>query len=144
MRWTVTNRAPEYHMTDTDYGTMYCAYRPAKPGQSYWRFANFLFPFWTQTPQDPFDRVNTRAWVPMDDTHTMFVSLSWRGSPTSMRPLRTGRRAGLALRLRLSAEYDRVVRPLAAAQNPSNGWMIDRAAQKSESFTGIASIHGQD
>jgi phthalate 4,5-dioxygenase len=25
-------------------------------------------------------------------------------------------------------------------QNPSNDWMIDRAAQKSESFTGIASI----
>jgi hypothetical protein len=30
-------------------------------------------------------------------------------------------------------------------QNPSNDWMIDRAAQKSgEIFTGIASIHGQD
>ena len=62
-------------MTDTDYGTMYCAYRAAEAGQTYWRFANFLLPFWTQTPQGPFDRVNTRAWVPMDDTHTMFVSL---------------------------------------------------------------------
>src|SRR3974390_2468524 len=40
MRWTVTNRAPEYHVTDTDYGTLYCAYRPAEPGQTYWRFAN--------------------------------------------------------------------------------------------------------
>src|SRR5262249_53020647 len=31
------------------------------------------------------------------------------------------------------------------AQNPSNDWMIDRAAQKSgEIYTGIASIHGQD
>jgi phthalate 4,5-dioxygenase len=30
-------------------------------------------------------------------------------------------------------------------QNPSNDWMIDRAVQQSgESFTGIASIHGQD
>ena len=29
-------------------------------------------------------------------------------------------------------------------QNPSNDWMIDRQAQKSESYTGIASIHGQD
>ena len=24
LRWTVTNRAPEYQVTDTDYGTMYC------------------------------------------------------------------------------------------------------------------------
>ena len=29
-------------------------------------------------------------------------------------------------------------------QNPSIDWMIDRQAQKSESYTGIASIHGQD
>jgi len=50
LRWTVTNRAPEYHVTDTNYGTMYCAYRAAEAGQTYWRFANFLFPFWTQTP----------------------------------------------------------------------------------------------
>jgi phthalate 4,5-dioxygenase oxygenase subunit len=29
-------------------------------------------------------------------------------------------------------------------QNPSNDRMIDREAQKTESYTGIASIHGQD
>ena len=81
IRWTVTDRAPEYYVTDTDWGTMYAAYRPAGPGRTYWRFANFLFPFWTQTPQGAFDRVNSRAWVPMDDTHTMFVSLSWKGLP---------------------------------------------------------------
>jgi hypothetical protein len=141
----VTNRAPEYRITDTDYGTMYCAYRPAEPGQTYWRFANFLFPFWTQTPQGPFDRVNTRAWVPMDDTHTMFVSLSWRGSPTSMRPLRNGQmvpgsRLGFDYLPNTTDWYGR----WRLTQNPSNDWMIDRAAQKTESYTGIASIHGQD
>src|SRR5207248_4197494 len=81
IRWTVANRAPEYHVADTDWGTMYAAYRSAEAGQTYWRFANFLFPFWTQTPQGAFDRVNSRAWVPMDDTHTMFVSLSWKNLP---------------------------------------------------------------
>jgi phthalate 4,5-dioxygenase len=145
MRWTVTNRAPEYHVTDTDYGTLYCAYRPAEPGQTYWRFANFLFPFWTQTPQGPFNRVNTRAWVPMDDTHTMFVSLSWRGSPTSMRPLKSGQmvpgsRLGFDYLPNTTDWYGR----WRLTQNPSNDWMIDRQAQKTESFTGIASIHGQD
>jgi phthalate 4,5-dioxygenase oxygenase subunit len=29
-------------------------------------------------------------------------------------------------------------------QNPSNDWMIDGVAQKTESYTGIASIHRQD
>jgi phthalate 4,5-dioxygenase len=145
LRWTVTNRAPEYHVTDTSYGTMYCAYRPAEARQTYWRFANFLFPFWTQTPQGPFDRVNTRAWVPMDDTHTMFVSLSWRGSPPSMRPLKNGQmvpgsRLGFDYLPNTTDWHGR----WRLTQNPSNDWMIDRTAQKGESFTGIASIHGQD
>ena len=119
IRYTVTNRAPEYHVTDTDCGTMYGAYRPAEAGQTYWRFANFLFPFWTQTPQGTFDRVNNRAWVPMDDTHTMFVSLSWRGSPPSIAPAEERPDgAGLAAGLRLPAEHDRLVRPLAAHAEP--------------------------
>ena len=29
-------------------------------------------------------------------------------------------------------------------QKPSNDWVIDRQAQKTESYTGIVSIHGQD
>ena len=29
IRWTVSNRAPEYRVADTDWGTMYAAYRPA-------------------------------------------------------------------------------------------------------------------
>ena len=146
LRWTVTDRAPEYHVTETDWGTMYCAYRPAEMGQTYWRFANFLFPFWTQTPQGPFDRVNSRAWVPMDDTHTMFVSLSWRGSPPSMRPLKDGR---MVPGSRPSFDYlpnttDWFGR-WRLAGNPGNDWLIDREAQKSgEIYTGIAGIHAQD
>jgi phthalate 4,5-dioxygenase len=146
MRWTVTNRAPEYHVTDTNYGTMYCAYRAAEAGQTYYRFANFLLPFWTQTPQGPFDRVNTRAWVPMDDTHTMFVSLSWRNSPSSMRPLKNGQmvpgsRLGFDYLPNTTDWYGR----WRLTQNPSNDWMIDREAQKSgQIYTGINSIHGQD
>jgi phthalate 4,5-dioxygenase len=146
LRYTVTNRAPEFHVTESRWGTMYCAYRPAEAGKTYWRFANFLFPFWTQTPQGPFDRVNTRAWVPMDDTHTMFVSLSWRGSPPSMRPLKDGRmvpgsRPTFDYLPNTTDWYGR----WRLAQNPANDWMIDREAQQSgEIYTGIASIHGQD
>jgi hypothetical protein len=118
---------------------------PAEKGQTYWRFANFLFPFRTQTPQGPFDRVNTRAWVPMDDTHTMFVSLSWRGSPASMRPLKNGQ---MGLGSRLGFDYlpntTEWYRRWRLSQNPSNDWMVDRVTQKTESSTGIASIYGQD
>jgi hypothetical protein len=76
----------------------------------------------------------------------MFVSLSWRGSPPSMRPLKSGQmvpgsRLGFEYLPNTTDWYGR----WRLTQNPSNDWMIDRAAQKSgEIFTGIASIHGQD
>jgi phthalate 4,5-dioxygenase len=79
LMYQVSNRAPDYHVTDTDWGTMYCAYRPAEDDRTYWRFAHFAFPFWTFIPQGDFmDRVIARAWVPMDDTHVMFVSFTWK------------------------------------------------------------------
>jgi phthalate 4,5-dioxygenase len=77
LRWTVSNRAPEYHVTDTNYDTIFAPIGQPKTARPM-DLCNFLFPFWTQTPQGAFDRVNSRAWVPMDDTHTMFLSLSWR------------------------------------------------------------------
>jgi phenylpropionate dioxygenase-like ring-hydroxylating dioxygenase large terminal subunit len=54
IRHTVTVRAPLYNVSDTPWGTTYAAYRDAGAGQTYWRFANFLMPFWTQQPQGEF------------------------------------------------------------------------------------------
>jgi phenylpropionate dioxygenase-like ring-hydroxylating dioxygenase large terminal subunit len=51
LKYQVGNRAPSYHVADTDWGTMYSAYRPAEDGKTYWRFAHFGFPFWTWVPQ---------------------------------------------------------------------------------------------
>jgi len=82
----------------------------------------------------------------MDDTHTMFVSLSWRGSPPSIRPLKNGQmipgsRPGFEYLPNTTDWYGR----WRLIQNPSNDWMIDRKAQNhGESYTGIAGIHGQD
>ena len=146
IRWTVADRAPEYHVTDTDWGTMYAAYRPAGPGRTYWRFANFLFPFWTQTPQGAFDRVNSRAWVPMDDTHTMFVSLSWKGLPADRAALSNtrglpGSRLGMDF-LPSSTDWHGRWR---LAGNAANDWLIDREAQRTGGvYTGITGIQAQD
>src|SRR5258708_15664094 len=92
VRYTVTNRAPDYHVSDTECGTMYAAYREAEhTGGTYWRFANFMLPFWTQTPQGKFtEHLHNRAWIPMDDTHTMFISLMWRRHPPSIGPMKGG------------------------------------------------------
>jgi phthalate 4,5-dioxygenase len=146
IRWTVQNRAPEYHVTDTDWGTMYAAYRPAEKGQTYWRFANFLFPFWTQTPQGAFDRVNSRAWVPMDDTHTMFVSLTWKNLPASRAALSNSRvLPGSKLTMDFLPNTTDWYGRWRLAGDERNDWLVDRVAQKNGGiYTGIVGIQAQD
>src|SRR5476649_1995400 len=93
LRPVVTNRTPEYHVKEAPWGTMYAAYRPADEtgANTYWRFAHYLFPFWTHVPQGRFeDRVVARAWVPIDDTHTMYVMISWRKASIGISPMNNG------------------------------------------------------
>jgi phthalate 4,5-dioxygenase oxygenase subunit len=146
LRYTVTNRAPEYHVAETPWGTMYAAYREAEANQTYWRFANFLFPFWTQTPQGPFDRVGSRAWVPMDDTHTMFVSLSWRNMPRPQGPFNDARVVrGSTLGQDFLPNTSDWHGRWRLSSNGANDWNIDREAQQSgQIYTGITNIHVQD
>ncbi len=76
-RFALADRTPEIKVSDAPWGTTYCGHRAAKGAGTYWRFANFLFPFWTQSPQGPFaNTVRARAWVPMDDTHTMAIGFT--------------------------------------------------------------------
>src|SRR5215467_11833610 len=75
--YTLKERAPRYQVLDTQFGCMYSAYRPAEPGHTYHRIALFLFPFWTMIPTGVLGhQILARGWVPMDDEHTMFFSLT--------------------------------------------------------------------
>src|SRR5690606_37963832 len=90
-RFNITDVRPLYEVTDTDWGTMYGAHRPADPGHVYWRIAHFLFPFWTYPPDGEFEsHIVGRAWVPMDDTHTMFVHMSWTKNKQGLRTDKDG------------------------------------------------------
>jgi phthalate 4,5-dioxygenase len=146
LKYQVGNRAPAYHVADTDWGTMYSAYRPAEDGKTYWRFAHFGFPFWTWVPQgDITDRVQARAWVPMDDTHTMFISLTWK-KMSRMPPLKGGQPIPGAKPeidyLPASTDWYGRWRP---AANAENDYLIDRDAQRNDViYTGITQIHMQD
>ena len=67
----IANRAPEYICEETPCGTTYGAYRPSEDGNTYWRFAHFLFPFWTMPPINPFD-----AMVATESTGSFTSGLS--------------------------------------------------------------------
>ena len=128
------------------WGTGYAAHQDAGD-QTYWRFANFMFPFWAQNPQSVFaDHVDGGAFVPMDDTHVMVFRFHW----LKQTPFIPRKRDGGPLPM-LGFERDYLPhttdwygrwRP---AANASNDWHIDRAAQRDgSSFSGIPNLFVQD
>jgi hypothetical protein len=148
---TVTNRAPEYHIADTAWGTQYAAYRAAGADSIYWRFASFVFPFWTLAPNGEFSsHVHARAWVPLDDGHTMFCFLRWKRGISAITQPQPAFKDGTPIggtgrgNKYLANTTDWLGRWRLAA-NASNDWGIDRAAQHGNTiYSGIDGIHLQD
>src|SRR3989475_9868354 len=83
-RYALSDRAPRYEVADTEFGVMYGARRPAEADSEYWRIANFLFPFYAMVPTGVLGlEVRVRAWVPMDDEHTLALLISRVAPPQS-------------------------------------------------------------
>jgi phenylpropionate dioxygenase-like ring-hydroxylating dioxygenase large terminal subunit len=135
--YALKDRAPRYQVVDTDFGAMYSAFRPADAGNLYHRIALFLFPFWTMIPTGVLGhQVVARAWVPMDDEHTMFFSLTprVRGFERAVQP-------GMELHPNSPDWYGR----FRMVSDSTNDYRIDRAWQRNgDDYTGIAGIHTQD
>jgi phthalate 4,5-dioxygenase oxygenase subunit len=154
--YTVHNRAPRYQVVDTEYGAMYAAYRPAGDGQAYWRYGQFLFPFYVMIPSGVMGlQIWTRAWVPMDDEHVMFFSMhhvntfTQRGlPPRAFDPNASGptpEAAALAIPMRILPNSTDWLGRFRLAQNAANDYLIDRGKQRRrEDYTGIPGIHQQD
>lgn len=149
LQHTAGERAPEYHVKDAPWGTTYGAYRTVRPKTTYWRFANYMFPFWTQTPQGEFPiNIQARAWVPLDDEHTMMIF--WRrraGGPRGTNePLKDGKPLGGS---RAQPEFVPVdtswLGRYRVKADESNDWLIDREAQRTNRiYSGIDHIGLQD
>jgi len=138
-RYALGRRAPKYEVVETDSGVMYGACRPAEPGTSYWRIANFLFPFWAMVPTGVLGlEVRARCWVPMDDEHTLAITIGRLPRGTA----KAGRQTVTPVET-LPNTTDWYGRFRAVA-NAGNDYLIDRALQKRDSFTGIGSIFLQD
>ena len=132
------DRTPRYKVVDTDFGTMYGAYRPAGPGANYWRIAAFLFPCWAMIPTSVMGlKIGARAWVPLDDDHTMFWEVAAAGQ-------RTARRGGWDEDPRYLPNTTDWYGRWRLRANAANDYLIDRAMQRTTNYTGIADIFTQD
>ncbi len=146
-RLALINRAPEYHVADTDWGTMYAAHRPGEePGSTYWRVAHYMFPFWTIPPDGQFsDHIIARAWVPMDDTHTMFFHVSWKKNTPGLRKMKDGAPiVGASIGNKFLPNTSDWHGRWRLEANASNDYQIDRDLQRQASYSGIEGIHLQD
>jgi phthalate 4,5-dioxygenase len=147
MRPTVLDRTPRYEVLSTDWGTMYGGYRPNGDGRMSWRVAHFMFPFWTQTPNTRFaTRAIARAWVPMDDHHSMLFDISG-GTDDGNPAYNSTRRNGEPLfeRFRYAPNSADWFGRWRCVDGAHNTWGLDRESQRSgRQYTGIANITMQD
>jgi phenylpropionate dioxygenase-like ring-hydroxylating dioxygenase large terminal subunit len=130
--------APTFEVRETDYGLVIGARRDWDPEQYYWRVTQFLLPSYTMIPSEPGSPISYTGAVPIDDEQMWGYTVTWRPD----RPLSSEDVARIESWTGIYAEVDpRTYLPIA---NKANDYLIDRAQQRSDSFTGIRGIREQD
>jgi hypothetical protein len=148
-------RAARFVTLETEYGVSYGAYRDAEADSQYWRIAHFLFPFYSMVPTGVLGvQKIARAWVPMDDEHTIFFHMSdplsrgegprpGAGSQEAERRRATTAMAASAMAQVEPNTSDWLGRYRNAA-NAGNDYLIDREKQRERNFTGMPNITTED
>ena len=147
---TLANRAPKYKVVDTEVGVLYGAFREQDEQRLNWRFASFSLPFWTQPPPTPLGRDPVaRAFVPMDDTHTMLFCISNKRFLLSTydnedKHKLLGGAPGISFNYEYLPNTTDWYGRWRLASNRTNDYRIDREVQRTKSFTGIEGLEIQD
>ena len=139
-------KQPRPSVVEKPYGMLYANCRPAEADSYLWSIGQFLLPFFTMVNSiDLGVHFVTRAWVPLDDEHTMFWYFWW--APEGMRePDPEGRRQSFSFMRDfdyLPNTSDWLGRWRLAA-NQGNDYNLDREVQRTKNFTGVATVHNQD
>jgi phthalate 4,5-dioxygenase oxygenase subunit len=144
-QYVVAERAPEYIVKDTDFGVMYGAYRPGSDGNTYWRIGHFMFPCWAMPPIERIElNVRVRAYVPLDNTHSLVVMMVKKPAPANLRAERAQRFAGATQNYNEFANSTDWHGRYRRVDNATNDYNIDREVQRDQSYSGIDGVQLQD
>ena len=146
-RFGLIDRTPRYHVKETDWGTMYDAYRPADAGNHFHRFAHFMFPFFALVPDGTFgNMIQATLSVPLDDNHTMTYVTAWTKRDIALRNLKDGSfMPGAAPAMNYLPDTTDWLGRWRLKGNRDNDYLIDREEQASgKSYSGIQGIGQQD
>jgi nitrite reductase/ring-hydroxylating ferredoxin subunit len=136
-------RQAKFSVLETEFGTSYGAYRPAEDDTYYWRIAHMMLPFYAMIPTGTLGlEIRFRAYVPVDDDHTICWTITGRNGE---RPGREGlrgtggtQRAGGEPSIQWVPNGTHWDERWRLTQNPANDFGLDRELQKSgRSFSGI-------
>jgi phthalate 4,5-dioxygenase len=136
-------RTAKFEVIDTEGGAAYAAARPAGPGQTYWRVAQWLFPSFSMAPPGVLGLGKRNACeVPLDDFHTITYQMSASRGRPGVGPSQIVN--PIPVQPNTNDWYGRF-RPIV---QPENDFLIDRAVQRRNEgpsgFTGINGIAMQD
>lgn len=131
------DKHPVFDVKETDYGLAISARRDVSQDQYYWRITQFLMPSYTMIPAPPEGPISFTAAVPTDDENMIGITVTWRAD----RPLNEYERGRITSWTGIHTEVDESFMPV---RNKQNQYLIDRQAQKTESYTGIRGIREQD
>lgn len=130
--------APTWAFKDTDYGIMLGAKRDGTDDKTYWRVNQWLMPSFTMIAARPGTPVHLQIRVPMDDGTSIFYRAIWHPSrPLTDQERHDAEHGGVNFPEMIPGTY-------LPKENMDNDYLIDRAAQRATSFTGIKSIPAQD
>jgi phthalate 4,5-dioxygenase len=141
------SRSAKFDVVDTEWGTSYGVARPAEEDTTYWRTAHQLLPFYAMVPTGVLGlEVRFRAYVPMDDEHTMMWTITKKtGSARAVAQVPRGATAPNPSALQYKPNGTGWLERHRLVEDASNDYMIDRDWQASgESYSGIKGIRQQD
>jgi nitrite reductase/ring-hydroxylating ferredoxin subunit len=139
IRWLRDDPLPRFTLVEHDCGYVVGGARDADAGRLYWRITQFMLPTHSITPSAmPGETLYGYSWLPIDDTSCWIFVYAWHPE-RDLPPAERARyeRGGFGQFAELGDSFV----PL---RNRANDYLIDRAAQKSTSFTGVAGIAEQD
>ena len=138
VRWMRNDGAPRFTILDHPAGLVLGAARRGDPNETYWRISQFLMPNHGLAPNAfPGENYHGQCWVPIDDVSCWIYNYTWNPD----RPLSDQERERFARGSGIHAETDADHIPI---RRRENDYLLDRARQKHESYTGIDGVSEQD
>ena len=137
----VQGSAPLIELDETEYGYRYFGVRQLGEGRRYVRGYHFIMPFTQLRPPGlGLAEVHGHHWVPIDDENVMVYNWYYAyGDGPLAEEAQDPQVSGNSF----TTDID-PLNGFRSYRNKSNDWMIDRQAQKTDTFTGIYGINTQD